>query len=296
MIHMTPIIVLLLSMTVPLGIAVLVFAMTRRWRARDGRRSPLAERLYHGPGEQLRVRISHHDEEIVAALLVVFLIGPLTLAAWGVNHADWSDARTAWSLLVPALFALLFVFWASRKILHHTQERQFAREGLAAELMTAQQLLPLMASGCQIFHDIPAKNFNLDHVVIGPYAVYLIETKSRKKPKEQGKDSARVTYDGERLQFPDHITAKPIEQVRSEAQWLHDHLRSAAGEAVRIVPVVALPGWYVVNGKDANRSDVSVINPKMHTIFFDKRHGPPISDSLRNRIAHALVQQYPELS
>ena len=292
---MTPAILLLLSLMVPVSVAVIVFVLARRWREREGRRSPLSEKLYYGAGEQLRRRIADHDENIHDALMGVFLIGPSMLAGWALVHVDWSNTHILRSILIPVVIAFLSTLWLSRKIVKQAKERQSAREGLAGELMTAQQLVPLMGNGCMVFHDIPAKNFNLDHVVIGPYAVYAIETKSRKKPKEQGKDSARVSFNGERLQFPDHMDGKPIEQARNQARWLHEHLRGAAGEAVRVVPVVALPGWYVVNDKGARHSDVAVINPKMHSIFFDKNYGPPLSDSLRNRVAHALSQRYPEL-
>jgi len=47
--------------------------------------------------------------------------------------------------------------------------------------------------------------------------------------------------------------------------------------------------------REGARADVAVINPKMHGVFTDRRHGPAISASLKNRIAHALVQRYPDL-
>jgi hypothetical protein len=59
--------------------------------------------------------------------------------------------------------------------------------------------------------------------------------------------------------------------------------------------VVALPGWYVNSGRNAHLSDVVVINPKMHSAFTGKRNDIPLSDSLRNRIAYALMQRYPAL-
>jgi hypothetical protein len=293
---MTPLLIVFFTLVVPVALVVATFFFIRRWQERDGRRSPLVDKLFHGPGEQLRKRIEGHDDEINGTLVTVFLIGPLVVASWGLSRADWSQALTWWSLLLPSLLAAAVLGWCIWKIAHHTRARRRAREGLAAELMTAQLLTPLMADGCQVLHDIPAGKFNIDHVVIGPYAVYMIETKSRRKPRTTGKESAQVAYTGEALHFPKGIVeSRPVEQARAQAQWLHDYLRSAAGAAVRIVPVVALPGWYVNPGKGARHSDVYVINPKMHTIFFDKNFGQPISNSLRSRVVHALTQRYPDL-
>src|SRR5690606_12735252 len=134
--------------------------------------------------------------------------------------------------------------WAVRKSIRLRTKRLRLGEGLKAELMTAQLLMPLAVRGCHVFHDIPADNFNLDHVVIGPYAVVMVETKSRKK-SGKGRQSAQVRYGGKTLHFPDHANTKAVEQARHEARWLADFLRQAAGEPTPVVPVVALPGWFV---------------------------------------------------
>jgi hypothetical protein len=224
----------------------------------------------------------------------LIITGPLLLSTWALPRIVWANIRFG-----PTEWAFLFVFvavmlWAIHRSLGLRAKRLRLREGLNAELMTAQLLLPLASKGCQVFHDIPAEGFNLDHVVIGPYAVFMVETKSRKKPGH-GKQSAQVNYDGRALHFPDHVSSKPVDQARNEADWLKKFLHGAAGEAVPVVPVVALPGWYVTYGRDAHRSDVTVLNPKMHGIFVDKRNGTPLSESLRNRITFALVQRYPAL-
>lgn len=78
-----------------------------------------------------------------------------------------------------------------------------------------------------------------------------------------------------------------------EACWLRDFLRQAAGEAVTVVPVAAVPGWFVNCSRDASGSDVLVINPKMHSVFTEKRNWTAMSNSLRNGIIHASTQRHP---
>jgi hypothetical protein len=65
------------------------------------------------------------------------------------------------------------------------------------------------------------------------------------------------------------------------------------GEATPMVPVVALFGWFVTYSRDAHRSEVVVLNPKMHNTFVERRGGVPLSESLRTRISYALTQRYP---
>jgi len=125
-----------------------------------------------------------------------------------------------------------------------------------------------------------------------PYAVFTVETKSRKK-SGKGKQSAQVGCDGKTLHFPDHVSKKSLVQARHEARWLADYLRQAAGEAMPVVPVVALSGWFVNYSRDAHRADVVVLNPKMHSAFMERRGSTLLSESLRTRISYALTQRYP---
>ncbi len=284
----------LLSISLPMLTAVAVVFLIRSYRRRDGRRSPLTDKLHYGPGEQLRRELKKSSDGIDEALMAISFIGPFLICAWALPKLDWSMIRFGLAEWILSIFFVGMLAWAIQKIARLSAKRQRLREGLDAELMTAQLLIPLASKGCQVFHDIPADGFNLDHVVIGPHAVYMIETKSRKK-SGKGKQSANVEYDGKALRFPDHVTSKPVDQARHEARWLAEFLRGAAGENVPVVPVVALPGWYVNSSPNAHQSDVIVLNPKMHGAFTARRNGAPLSESLRNRIAYALMQRYPAL-
>ena len=283
-----------LSITLPILVALGVVFLIRFLQKRDGRRSPLTDKLHHGPGEQLRRKLEKSSDDIDAAFMTISFVGPFLLCTWALPQLDWSKVRFGLGEWILTAFFVGMLAWAIHKFARAVSKRQRLRDGLVAELMTAQLLVPLASKGCQVFHDIPADGFNLDHVVIGPYAVYMVETKSRRKPGK-GKQSANVDYDGKVLRFPDHVTSKPMEQARHEARWLAEFLRGAAGEVVPVVPVVALPGWFVNPSRGAHQSDVIVLNPKMHGTFTDMRNGAPLSDSLRTRIAYALMQRYPAL-
>ena len=286
-----PLLPLLASM-LPMALILAMLLLARQRERRQGRRSPLSDKLWNGPGQQLRHELAKSDESLDTVLLMSAFSGPLLLATWALSRMDWSAISFGIGEWVYVVAFASVMLWAMRKSLRLRAKRLRLREGLKAELMTAQLLLPLTGKGCQVFHDIPADNFNLDHVVIGPYAVFMVETKSRKK-SGKGKPSAQVGYDGKALHFPDHASRKPLEQARHQARWLADFLRQAAGEATPVVPVVALPGWFVNYSRDAHQADVLVLNPKMHSAFMEKRGGSPLSESLRTRIGYALTQRYP---
>jgi hypothetical protein len=216
----------------------------------------------------------------------VVMIVLLPKVNWATFHLSW----LGWICVAAGLF---FTLWNVSRLLPLWKERRQCKQGMLAEIAVAQQLDRLQAQECLVVHDIPADNFNIDHVVIGPSAVFMVETKSRLK-KGEGKASANVTYDGKALQFPGWVETKPLEQARAQARWLSDYLRGETGTPMPVIPVVCLPGWFVTPGKDAHRSDVRVVNPKMPNLFVDVGNRPRLEASHRNRIVTALYKRYPD--
>lgn len=282
----------------PYGVAVLVvvgFVATLRWTMdRDARRSPLAGKQINLPGEHCRQQLEKEDQGIFEGFALALVAPLIVTTVWAAGKLDWSQITYGGHEVFMAVMLLGIVAFALRKIARHGISRRRWSRGLRAELATAQHLQALMAEGCMVFHDFPCDGFNIDHVVIGPRAVFAVETKSRYKPPEKGKSSARVTYDGTRLRFPSHQETKPIEQARAQARWLADFLAGAAGERVRVVPVIALPGWYVELSKEGSRADVQVANPKNVRFMTTANFGETMPENLRRRIAHGLTQRYPE--
>jgi len=152
----------------------------------------------------------------------------------------------------------------------------------------------IQAQGALVFHDFPAGKFNIDHIVVGRSVVFAVETKSRRKPASTGKESAKVLYDGESLTYPGGIREqKPIEQAQVQAEWLAKFLASGVGEQVRVIGVLALPGWYTP--PTSGRPTVLVNNCSNAGFMMSDRFGQAMPESMRTRIAHVLTEKYPEL-
>jgi Nuclease-related domain len=104
----------------------------------------------------------------------------------------------------------------------------------------------MIGQGYQVFHDIPFTDWNIDHVAVGPRGVFAIETKTRRKPPLKKDQKHEVIFDGERLIWLNKWTeVKPVAQARSNAKSLGKWLEKAAGERVEVIPVLAIPGWWL---------------------------------------------------
>lgn len=288
-------IILILSVALPVLVVLACLLMWRWWRNQDRRRSPLNLKVINLPGEGLRKRIAKHSDSFDEAMAMAVTAGPIVLSAWLIARmsrviTDWTKIRFGAGDAILGAFLVLLVAWSIWRLIRHAGSIRKYRDGLVAELAVAQCLAPLAAEGALIFHDFPGDSFNIDHIVVGHSAVFAIETKSRKKPADGGRDSAKVAYDGSRLKFPAHFETKPVQQTAFQAKWLEQFLASGVGEAVRVVPVLALPGWYIENL--SARPEVFVSNCRNPSFMLSGKFGPLIDAGMRKRIAHVLSERY----
>lgn len=124
------------------------------------------------------------------------------------------------------------------------------RLGHTAEIATANELIGLQALGYQVFHDVQADGFNIDHLAIGKNGVFAIETKGRHKRTKDNKNGGKdyqVFYKDGRLCFPSWQETKPIEQAARQAKWVGQWLTKAVGLNITPTPVLVFPGWFVTN-------------------------------------------------
>ena len=163
------------------------------------------------------------SDKIDEHMMVLGMVGPLAILIVLLPHVQWSPLSLTWLDGVVLAAALVFTMATVRKLVPLWREYRNCRDGMRAEIAVAQQLDRLQAGGCLVLHDLPAEKFNIDHVVLGTSAVFMLETKSRQKPGS-GKASAQVSYDGKGLQFPGWAETKPLEQARAQARWLADCL------------------------------------------------------------------------
>lgn len=260
-------------------------------RFKAERKSPFTERLLRPPGESLRLRIEKLEEDMLGWVFAV--VGVAFYLA--ISAQTVSSYLSAAVLLLPGVTALVFVARHLRRVIF---ERQDYYMGFLGERATAQYLTPLMSEGYEIYHDLPCSAasgavFNLDHVIVGPNGLFVVETKARRKFVDVKPDEkAKVRYDAKTLEFPGGVSTKePLDQIQANVRWLKKALEDRTGEPVEVRGVVSLPGWFVSDA--VSQPTPAVKNPKQIPAWIEAQSPPKraISPEQRKRIAAFLREK-----
>lgn len=112
--------------------------------------------------------------------------------------------------------------------------------GAAGERQTAKVLRPLIREGWTVRHDVPLSRGNLDHVLVGPPGVFLLETKFRTGSARLEDGVLTIRYADD----PDETFTLPRlgDQIRGRAKDLCATLRTENGVPGWVTPVVVLWG------------------------------------------------------
>ena len=251
-----------------LGI-VPVVALVYWWRRNNrlhSRQSPLARNLLRPPGHSLRKKIEDFDAEIDLHFIGIVLVPSLLYSIVISQFYFWAASQSGWSIGIYLLLGLAFVAVVGKRLLRLMNERKYFALGLDGELATAEELNQLMRDGCRVFHDVPIRYGNVDHVVVHRSGVYAVNTKLLGRLPQNGND-AQMTVDYERnvLRFPDRVVPIPVDQLTREAKCLSEELTSAVGQAITAEPMLALPGWFI---NRSGRGQPCVFSPRNSTKFF----------------------------
>jgi hypothetical protein len=219
-------------------------------------RSPLKDRPLRVAGqsvdEQIHALISEDASAFIAGAAFAVAMAVLVWVRW------FHPFTNPLAVTVGAAGVVAWACWKVRRVRQSIKDLKLGRDG---ERAVAEVLDGLRELGYRVFHDIVAPSFNLDHVLVGPKGILLIETKTRSKPVGRG---ARVEYDGRGVRIggfkPDR---DPVQQAEASARWLAGLLEQMTGWPCFVRPVVLYPGWYVDDTARKNRDQtlVWVLNP-----------------------------------
>jgi hypothetical protein len=121
--------------------------------------------------------------------------------------------------------------------------------------------------GAKVFHDVIADGFNIDHVVIAPQGVFVIETKTWMKRSSRSEISVR---DGKTFKDGRHLDPNPLDQAIATAAWLSRTLTESTAKKVSAWPVVLFPGWFVQPMDAVTRQKGWVLSAKALPGFLEK--------------------------
>jgi hypothetical protein len=260
----------------------------RRKMARRARRSPIGIDLLRSPGHSLREQLETLHADSVWEYSLLMSVPPMLLALFLAQGHWLGFPRMLPMAPVYVAIVLAFIAYEVRKLMRCGVLLDNLKAGYDAELAVGQELDQLMRLGAAVFHDVPANNFNIDHVVVSTSGVFAVETKGfTKLNRGRGKADARVVFDGKALSFPAWTTSEPIEQADRQARWLAKWLGSAVGSAVVVRPVLALPGWFV---ERTQRGAVQVLSGK-ELPWMLKNSASSLAAQDVQRLAHQVEQR-----
>ncbi|MEJ6519881.1 nuclease-related domain-containing protein [Shewanella bicestrii] len=216
------------------------------------------EQLTRIPAYGLQKQIHDLQLDFMVSVLMGILVVCLPFAASSVQ-AHITVGKFPWAFALMGSVGATYFGFKTWKLFSKLTK---LRLGHTAEIATANELIGLQALGYQVFHDVQADGFNIDHLVIGKNGVFAIETKGRHKRNKDlrqtngngsnsgsssGKKGYQVFYKDGRLNFPSWTETKPIEQAERQAKWVSQWLTKATGSPVAATPALVFPGWYVTS-------------------------------------------------
>ena len=219
-------------------------------------KSPLKDKPLRNPGQSL-------DRYILDVVLddgIKYIIFSTVFCIVLVVNWTFYFTKTPPPPFLFTLITLIVVVYSYFKIKNASKKIEKLKQGRDGEKAVGQYLELLREQGVKVYHDIPGDNFNLDHVLVAPSGVYVVETKTYSKP-DQGE--AKIIYTGDTLIHQNGFKDdKPLIQVKAAANWLKQVIKESTGRDVDVKKVVLFPGWFIEPTAESKRSDVWVLNPK----------------------------------
>lgn len=275
-----------------LFIALGVVAVCRYRARRKGLRSPFSQKSERIPGQRLLKRLDELNEEISIQAGALFSVPIAIYAAslsrlyFGNRAFDPIEGLTAVAVAVGFLGYTLF------KLRRFRQERRKLRLEYEGRMIVGQALDRLILPGGRVFHDFPAEDFAIDHILVGAKGVFAIGTRTcaNRRPRNLRQD-ATVTYDGRALHFSNGTDIEMVAQARRQAEWLSGWLSRAADEQIAVRAIIALPGWLV---RRTAAEGMPIVNPRQFDSLFEHIPPRPMSAGTITRIIHHLDLKYRE--
>ncbi|WP_310596561.1 nuclease-related domain-containing protein [Aeromonas aquatica] len=206
--------------------------------------SPLTRDLLRPAGHSLQEQIDDKKIELFGTMVVTPLM-LLMFALMPLLQNTLDDTRISTNQLVMfgvmAAGTLSYFSYRIYKIVRHLQ---YLTLGYACELAVGQELEYLVRPKdhpYRVYHDIPFNGFNIDHLIISPNGVFVVETKGRSKPINDGTKQFKVRVENNALHFPNHVETEPLEQVRRNVTSVRNWLNSATGTDVPVGGILVLP-------------------------------------------------------
>ncbi|MBT5106864.1 MAG: NERD domain-containing protein [Porticoccaceae bacterium] len=274
-----------------LGLFVGMFVVWIWFRDRRPVKLPFTEDFRNQPGKSLLNELDDLKLDAFGLLITAFLLPFIATAIF----SQLSDLENRNSLVVVcgvvAWLIMVGAFFKKTRIIRNY------KLGYLGEVYVAQCLMPLVAKHYRLFHDYPCRDFNIDHVVIGPEGIFAVETKARRKrDRKGGSNDVKVRVQGDVLHFPDWTDEESIPQAKRQAKWLEKEMIKEFAEPYQVVPVLVIPGWYIDTSAGSsilvcNGREMEKIIPKWGKEKLSRDRLPKLVGFFRRRCSYRPDQE-----
>lgn len=275
----------------PLMLLVGIALYLKKLQARN-RTTPLTSDLLRPAGFTLQKQIDELQSDLMLCFItipVMTILTPLLLLVQAQLY-DKKVSPVTWILL--SSIAAIVVGYYAWKALKIVKQLSHLRLGYACEMAVGQELEQIIRPAerpYRVFHDIPFDGFNIDHLIVTPSGVFVIETKGRSKPINSGNKQFKVRLEGDALHFPNHVERAPLEQTRRNVKSVRKWLCDATGFEVPVAGVLVLPGWYIE--RKQRSVDPFVMNAAELTKQLPKLHAGALETGQVQAVAHQVTQR-----
>ncbi len=226
-------------------------------------KSPLKNKPLRLPGQSLDEKLGDViGEKIMPYMTMTLFVIIIIILEW-VRFYMPIKIDPVGPTVVGILFSIFFIY----KMRVGLIEAKKIKQGRDGERVVGQELEELRVNGSLIFHDVIGPNFNIDHVVISPYGIFTIETKTWSK---SGSWHQEINFDGSNLTVNGRKSDRdPITQSMAQANWLRSILKESTGKDFKIQSVILFPGWYVnqMGSKLARDKGVWLLSSSVFPVF-----------------------------
>ncbi len=178
------------------------------------------------------------DDRLILIVFGPMMLWMMTLAVWGQTALAKPPTPRFWCCI-----AIIGTGCAVISYLRLMPQARALKRGERGERLVAEQLEELRATGYRCFHDLVRDGFNVDHVVVGPAGVFVVETKFRSGSGLIEFRNGQGIFIGGRPEERDSL-----KQARGNALAVNHLIQQDTGMNVFVKPVVVFVGdWKVKN-------------------------------------------------
>jgi len=230
-----------------------ILLLVRSERKRN-RYSPFTEKSLRSPALSLEKECDEETDKLFFHYIVISITPIISFTLINTKHPSFH---------FMLLLNILVVTFSLVKVGDGFKRMRSLALGRDGEIYTGQELNYLMRKGAWVYHDIPYKYGNIDHIVVSKGGIFTVETKTFRKPvSKSGSKEAKVKVKGQNIIFPHFATGKPVKQAKIHADGIKDFLFKRTGVEYPVWAVIALPGWFVEADSQSSKKGFLVCNPK----------------------------------